>query len=191
MNQFDIFILVGIINFGNCIHTYPTRWQGSEERLECSCVRTCVCVCVSFMRWNIKLIEDKPQAICFSHRWRPVESYLTLKGRQVPFVNNVKYLGVIFDKKKWHGKYIQKLLPPRPFEHLLAFTPFWKVNAYASIQKLILYTALISSKWSMPALHGNSRRTAIFKIAAALKRSSPHHGKFTKVYADPRFPCGV
>jgi hypothetical protein len=30
-------------------------------------------------RWNIKICEDKPQAIYFSHRRRPVEAYLTLK----------------------------------------------------------------------------------------------------------------
>jgi hypothetical protein len=30
---------------------------------------------------------------------RPPGSLLTLNGRNIPFVNNVKYLGVIFDKK--------------------------------------------------------------------------------------------
>jgi hypothetical protein len=50
-------------------------------------------------RWNIKINEDKMQAIYFSHRIRPPESLLTLNGRNTPFVNNVKYLGVIFDKK--------------------------------------------------------------------------------------------
>jgi hypothetical protein len=49
--------------------------------------------------WNIKINEDKTQAIYFSHRIRPPESLLTLNGRNIPFVNNVKYLGVIFDKK--------------------------------------------------------------------------------------------
>jgi hypothetical protein len=50
--------------------------------------------------WNIKMInEDKTQAIYFSHRIRLPESLLTLHGWNIPFVNNVKYLGVIFDKK--------------------------------------------------------------------------------------------
>jgi len=35
----------------------------------------------------------------------------------------VKYHGVIFGKEL-HGEYIQKRSPPRPFEHLLEFTPF-------------------------------------------------------------------
>jgi hypothetical protein len=50
-------------------------------------------------RWNIKINEDKTQAIYFSHRIRPPESLLTLNGRNIPYVNNVTYFGVIFDKK--------------------------------------------------------------------------------------------
>jgi hypothetical protein len=46
-------------------------------------------------RWNIKINEDKTQAIYFSHRRGQPEPLLTLNGRNIPFVNNVKYLGVI------------------------------------------------------------------------------------------------
>jgi hypothetical protein len=46
----------------------------------------------SSKRWNIKINEDKTQAIYFSHRIRPPESLLTLNERDMPFVNNVKYL---------------------------------------------------------------------------------------------------
>jgi hypothetical protein len=42
-------------------------------------------------RWNIKINEDKTQAIYFSHQIRPPESLLTVDGRNIPFVNNVKY----------------------------------------------------------------------------------------------------
>jgi hypothetical protein len=48
-------------------------------------------------RWNIKINEDKTQAIYFSQQRRPPDS--TLNGRNIPFVNSVKYLGVIFDKR--------------------------------------------------------------------------------------------
>jgi hypothetical protein len=50
-------------------------------------------------RWNIKLNDDKTQAIYFSHRLRPSEAHLTLYGRNIPFVRHVKYLGVIFDER--------------------------------------------------------------------------------------------
>jgi hypothetical protein len=39
------------------------------------------------------------QAIYFSNRIRPPESLLTLNGQNTPFVNNVKYLDIIFDRK--------------------------------------------------------------------------------------------
>jgi hypothetical protein len=48
-------------------------------------------------RWNIKINEDKTQANYISHRRGPVGIYLTLKGRNIPFVSYIKYLGVIFD----------------------------------------------------------------------------------------------
>jgi hypothetical protein len=50
-------------------------------------------------RWNNKINEDKTRAIYFSHQRAPPESLLTLNGRNIPFVNSVQYLGVIFDKR--------------------------------------------------------------------------------------------
>jgi hypothetical protein len=50
-------------------------------------------------RWINKINEDKTRAIYFSHQRRPPDSLLTLNGRNIPFVNSVKYLGVIFDKR--------------------------------------------------------------------------------------------
>jgi hypothetical protein len=50
-------------------------------------------------RWNIEINEDKTWSIYFSHRRAPPESLLTLNGWNIPFLNNVKYIGVIFDKR--------------------------------------------------------------------------------------------
>jgi hypothetical protein len=49
--------------------------------------------------WNIKINEDKTQAIYFPHRLRPPEVHLNTNGRNIPIVNHAKYLGVIFDKR--------------------------------------------------------------------------------------------
>jgi hypothetical protein len=43
--------------------------------------------------------EDKTQRIYFSRSRRPPVSHLTLNGRNIPFVNSAKYIGVIFDKR--------------------------------------------------------------------------------------------
>jgi hypothetical protein len=60
-------------------------------------------------RWNIKINVDKARAIYFSHRIRPPESLLTMNGRNIPFVNSVKYHGVIFDIKITWRPYIEMI----------------------------------------------------------------------------------
>jgi hypothetical protein len=50
-------------------------------------------------RWNININKVRTQSIYFSHRIRPPESHLTLNEWNIPFVNSVKYFGVIFDVK--------------------------------------------------------------------------------------------
>jgi hypothetical protein len=49
-------------------------------------------------KWIIRINEDKSRAVYFSKRLKRVEAYLTLKGRAITFVNDVKYLGVTFDR---------------------------------------------------------------------------------------------
>jgi hypothetical protein len=60
-------------------------------------------------RWNIKINEDKTQGIYFFHSPRPPVSHLTLNGRYIQFVNNIKYLGVIFYKKITWRLHIQMM----------------------------------------------------------------------------------
>jgi hypothetical protein len=60
-------------------------------------------------RWNIQISEDKTQTINLSHRLRPPEAHLTLNGRNIPFVNHVKYLGKIFDKRITYRLHIKMI----------------------------------------------------------------------------------
>jgi hypothetical protein len=48
---------------------------------------------------NFNFNSSETQGVYFSRSRRPPESYLTLNGRNIPFVNSAKYLGVIFDKR--------------------------------------------------------------------------------------------
>jgi hypothetical protein len=66
-------------------------------------------------RWIIKIKEDKTQAIYFSHQTRLPDSLLALNGWNILFVNSVKYLGVIFDKRM-------------PSEHSLDYISYSKVS---------------------------------------------------------------
>jgi hypothetical protein len=58
-------------------------------------------------RWDIKINEAKTQAIYFTRRNRPPDSLLKLNGRNIPFVNSVKYLGVLFYKRMTWRLHIQ------------------------------------------------------------------------------------
>jgi hypothetical protein len=49
--------------------------------------------------WNIKINEDKTQAIYFTHKNRPPGSHIMLNGWNIQLVNSVKYLGVTLDKR--------------------------------------------------------------------------------------------
>jgi hypothetical protein len=77
--------------------------------------------------WNIKINEDKTLAIYFSHRLRLPEAHLTLNRRNIPFVNHVKYLDVIFDKRITWRSHIE-MVNPRPSEHLLESAPYLKAS---------------------------------------------------------------
>jgi hypothetical protein len=46
-----------------------------------------------------KINEDMTEAIYFCCRLRPHEAHLTLIERNIPFINHVIYIGVIFSKR--------------------------------------------------------------------------------------------
>jgi hypothetical protein len=117
------------------------------------------------------------------------EARLTLNGRNISFVNHVKYLGVIFDKRiTWRlhkGMTEQK-----------AFTTFIRIcslfkSEYLSVKdKLTLHKALIRSvltyacpAWELAAYNYNLK-------LQFLKLSSQHHSIFSEVHACPRFAHG-
>jgi hypothetical protein len=95
-------------------------------------------------RWYIKIDEDKMQAIYFSHRIRPLESLLTLNGQNIPFVNNVKYLGVIFDKKITWRLHI-KPIEAKTFRAFTRTYSLLKSERLSANIKLTFHKALIRS----------------------------------------------
>jgi hypothetical protein len=97
-----------------------------------------------YERWNIKINYDKTQAIYFSHGNRPVESHLTLKGRNIPFVNNVKYLGVYFDRKSSWRPYIERI-EAKAFRIFINTCTLFKSERLSTNIKLTLHKALIRS----------------------------------------------
>jgi hypothetical protein len=76
--------------------------------------------------WNIKINEGKTQGIYFSHSRRPTVSRPTLNVKDIPFLNCVKYLGVIFDKKNTWSLHIQ-MIEAKAFR-TLEYIPYSKVS---------------------------------------------------------------
>jgi hypothetical protein len=96
-------------------------------------------------RWNIKINEDKTRAIYFSHRRRLVEANLTLKGRNVPYVNRVEHFGVIFNKRITLRMHIDTI-PARAFRTFIRDYSLPKSEGLSVNIKLTLHKALTTSK---------------------------------------------
>jgi hypothetical protein len=92
--------------------------------------------------WNIKISEDKSQGIYFSRRHRQPESHLTLNVRNVPFVNSVKYLGVIFDKTVTWRLHIE-MIEAKASRTFISVHSLFKCERISAKIKLILHNALI------------------------------------------------
>jgi hypothetical protein len=93
-------------------------------------------------RWNIKINEDKTQALYFSHQRRPPGSLLTLNGRNIPFVNTAKYLGVIFDKIMTRRLHIETI-KAKAFRTFIRLYPLFKSERLSVNIKLYLHKTLI------------------------------------------------
>jgi hypothetical protein len=93
-------------------------------------------------RWNIKINDDKTQAIYFFHRLRPPEADLTSNGRNISFVNNVKYLSVIFDKRiAWRVH--TEVIEAKAFRIFIIIYSLFRSECLSANIKLILHQALI------------------------------------------------
>jgi hypothetical protein len=72
----------------------------------------------------------------------PLEAHLTLHGRNIPFANHVKYLGVIFDKRIIWRLHIDMIEAKVSRTFIRIYSLFKSERLSASI-KLTLYKALI------------------------------------------------
>jgi hypothetical protein len=95
-------------------------------------------------RWNIKIKKDKTRAIYFSYRIRPPESLLTLNGRNIPTVNSVKYLGVIFHKKITWRPHIE-MIEAKAFRTFIRIYSLFIGERLSANIKFTLHKAVIRS----------------------------------------------
>jgi hypothetical protein len=95
-------------------------------------------------RWNIKINEDRTQAIYCSHRLRPPEARLKLHGQNIPFVNLVKYLCVTFDKRIIWRLQIE-MTEAKAFRTFIRVYFLFKKERLSANIKLTLHKTLIRS----------------------------------------------
>jgi hypothetical protein len=96
-------------------------------------------------KWNIKINDDKTQAVSFSERLRRVEAHIMLKGRAITFVDTVKYLGVTFDRKITWKTHIDWIVT-KCLRTFLQIYSLLKSDKLSTKTKITLYKALIRSK---------------------------------------------
>jgi hypothetical protein len=77
-----------------------------------------------------------------THRNRLPDSHLTLNGRNIPFVNNVQYLGVLFDKRMTWRLHIQ-MIEAKAFRTFIRIYSLFRSERLSANIKLTLHKALI------------------------------------------------
>jgi hypothetical protein len=95
-------------------------------------------------RWNIKINEGISQAIYFSRRLISLDNLLQLIGREVPFVNNVCYLGITFNKRIIRKQHIEMSVARALSTYIRNYSVF-KCEPLTSNIKLMLSKALMGS----------------------------------------------
>jgi hypothetical protein len=121
---------------------------------------------------------------------RPPEAHLTLNGRNISFVNYVKYLGVFFDKRILWRLPIG-MIKAKAFRTFIRIYSLFESECLRANIKLSLHKSLIICVmiYAFPCL-GICGRHLPLKIVVPVKGGSPHHWKFSKVYTGPPFAHG-
>jgi hypothetical protein len=88
--------------------------------------------------------EDKTQAIYISHRFRTPEAHLTLNGRNISFINRVKYLGVISYKRIIWRLHIE-IIEAKAFRTFVRVYSLFRTQRLSANIKLTLHKAMIRS----------------------------------------------
>jgi hypothetical protein len=138
-------------------------------------------------RWNIKINEDETRAIYFTHQNRPPDSLLTLNGWNIPFVNSLKYVGVVFHKKMTWRLHIE-MIKAKAFRTFIRIYSLFKSERLSANIKLTLHKALIRSvmTYACPAREF-AAECHLLKLQRLQNRVLPHHWQFPEAHISSQY----
>jgi hypothetical protein len=130
--------------------------------------------CINFKQHFIQyasfINEETTWAIYFTHLNIPPDSPLTLTGRNIPFINSVKYLGVISDERMVWRLHIE-MIEAKAFRPFIRIYSLFKSERLSANIKSSFHKALIRSLMTyvcLPRLR-IFRRITLIEIAAPAK----------------------
>jgi len=98
-----------------------------------------------FKSWKIKINDSKSSHVTFS--LRPGDCpHITFENVIIPHTNEVKYLGLLFDRRRTWGPHL-KTKRKQLNSRLHILRPLMKSNMYIS-NRLLLYKSLVQPIWS-------------------------------------------
>jgi hypothetical protein len=107
----------------------------------------------------------------FLMTWSP-EAHLTLNGQNIPFINHVKYIGVIFDKRiTW--RLSTGTITAKPFRTFIMIYSLFKSEHFCATIKLTLGNGLIRSviTYACPASE-LATETYLFRVKEYAKQAT-------------------
>jgi hypothetical protein len=125
--------------------------------------------------------------VYFSRSCRPPESSLTLNGRNIPFVNRAKYLGVVFDRKVTWRLHIEMIAAKAFRTFIRIYSRFRSERLSVSI-KLTLHRTLnrsvmtyASPAWEIAAdlMKLQRLQNKVLRTIGNLPRRTPVHDLHT------------
>jgi hypothetical protein len=165
----------------------------ATEKLEglvlCKLQRGLTAVNSWFERWNIKMDDWKIQVIYVSRRLRVSEEVLQLNGRDIPIVNNVTYLGVIFDRRITWRHYIEETVAKVLRTYIRTYSLIRSSRLSTNI-KHTLYKALIRAVMTYLSHLGVYGGRSTIEIAEPEEQSTPRYWKSSQVLTSPRIARG-
>jgi hypothetical protein len=142
-----------------------------------------------YERWNIEINEEKTRGIYFSRSRRPPESNLTPNGTNIPFINNVKYLGFIFDSKIIWRLHIE-IIEAKAFRTFIRVYPLLKSERLSAKIKLALHKALIRSVMTYASRAWEFAANTYLMKTQRLQNKVEHNRQLSEAHAGSRFALG-